>query len=953
MSRLTLGRLLGQLPLGWLGAIRPGSPGERYLTHEKIRASLGYFGNQVRFLPWIDGTVVDETTEMRESYRLMLREPAIKASFFKKVLSVAQLDLQVHPASDAPMDKEVADFVHDALAGCRGGTRRIVYAILAGAMMDGYSVSEKVWQLQDRGRWKGKITLKALKAKDTQWVDLIGDTYRNVTHVRDLRTSYSYAVDNFVVYSHLPLFESPLGMSDFRAAYRAFWIMDTAWKLRSIALERYSLPFFKGTYTDNSTRTALEEMLQQARGQGWVTFPKGADLQVVDLATKSAGDYEAAIRDLTAEMVLAIEGATLQTLQGTVANGRGNSQVHQDSAQLLTGFLAAEAGDAISDQLVPSLVDMNYPAAAYPKVTLSSVDDQGLLASLQVDEGLQKLGVALSQKEMYQKYSRQRPSDDSDVLKPPAPPAPEGQDAPGQPASSAQPQRGQLVRFADWDESKHPRGEHGRWTNKPDEETSSPTEKAAAGMRAHPRFTPREQLVRELEAQLETKEDELATLQKPGADFNRKQELTQQIEELRSRLANLGATPLPGRRPNLTTGAAASQEAANKRSPAGDTSPPLLTPTEKLKQGLKLELQKLKQIDQSQLNPVGKKFLQRYIEELEQNIKLIEHGDMRLTEQNLLRGRTRRGEAIVHQLERGELEHAAIAKMGTPERLREVLNRVIGNEKYRSMLGDEMIQRLRELADPANVGMMMTIAGVAAATQGTPAAPVIDVLLLALFGGQVKDISGDVYNAILDMSTAQSGADLDQAAEHLARGLSKAAEAAGFYAAGKAAGRIKKLPKVAKVLDDLKLKLARGTRLLTGGTEWVPHEPELAKKELAKLLGDYRKLNPEGKVETLPRPPGVTRDAAIDVATGNIIVYDDVPPAFRDGFLAEELHHYFQLKERNLIGKPSLSAKQSRELEADVTQRMRASGFKPYDARDYEPYTNVPRPPGVHGGDKR
>jgi hypothetical protein len=123
----------------------------------------------------------------------------------------------------------------------------------------------------------------------------------------------------------------------------------------------------------------------------------------------------------------------------------------------------------------------------------------------------------------------------------------------------------------------------------------------------------------------------------------------------------------------------------------------------------------------------------------------------------------------------------------TAQRLREVLNRVIGNEKYRSLLGDELIQRLRELADPANVATMLAVAGVAAASQGTPAAPLIDTVLLVLLGGQVKDVSGDIYNFILDMHTAQNGADLDQAAEHLARGLSKAAEAAGFYAAGKAA----------------------------------------------------------------------------------------------------------------------------------------------------------------------
>lgn len=413
-----LSGLLGKLPLGWLSKVRPGTPAAAELTHEKVRGSIAFSGNQVRFLPWIDGSTIEETTEMRLAYRQMLKEPAVKAAFWKKILSVAQLDIQIHPASDSPADKLVADFVHDVLTGCAGGTRRIVTNILAGALMDGFSVCEKVWRVQDRGRWRGKVVLKAVKAKDTQWLELLGDTYRNVLYVRDLRTSTCYPIDNFVHYAHQSLFETPLGQSDFRAAYRAYFIMQTAWQLRAIAMERYSLPMMKGTYKrgQDDLRDAIEQALEQARGQGWISLPEGAAVEVINLAAKWEADFQAAIRDLQADMVLAIEGATLQMLQGTVADGRGNSQVHQQGAEILAWYLSAEAAEVIKAQLIPTIVDLNFAGADYPTATLSSVNDADLANSLAVDKGLLDMGLPLSRKATYEKYSRQPPADPTDVL---------------------------------------------------------------------------------------------------------------------------------------------------------------------------------------------------------------------------------------------------------------------------------------------------------------------------------------------------------------------------------------------------------------------------------------------------------------------------------------------------------------------------------------------------------
>jgi hypothetical protein len=89
--------------------------------------------------------------------------------------------------------------------------------------------------------------------------------------------------------------------------------------------------------------------------------------------------------------------------------------------------------------------------------------------------------------------------------------------------------------------------------------------------------------------------------------------------------------------------------------------------------------------------------------------------------------------------------------------------------------------------------------------------------------------------------------------------------------------------------------------------------------------------------------------------TREIFVYDGVPPAFREGYLAEELHHYQQVRDAGYLGRTlqeieQLSPGFAARMELDVLARVRGSGFIPYDHRNYQPYTTVPRPPGVSGG---
>lgn len=423
-------RAVQAVPVKWLNPKR-GSVARDFLLKEKIRAYLSAYGSQTRFFPILD-SYTEETPEIRRHYPIMLRDPYVKSALFTKTLAVAALDPQVNPASQRRVDRKASDFNHYILTRPKSSTRKIAFAVIIHGLLAGYSVTELLWHPIESGRYKGKIGLAGVKAKDIRYLTLEGDMYRNVTGVRDHRAGMVYSPSNFLIWTNYPIYSSPIGMSDLRAAYRAFWLLDTAWRLRMIGLERFGLPVLKGSYTSADQQDQLEEQLPLLRSQSWITVPEGAQVEAMDLAARGTAEFQQAINDLREEIVVGITGAVLQMLQGQVSDGRGSSEVHKSTSELYQWWIAAEVGDLLSEQLAPPLTAFNYRGADSPLVTLGAVNDDSMQGALAIDSGLSQLGLELSKEELYRKYGRQKPVKKDDVL-PPISQQQQQQQQPGQP----------------------------------------------------------------------------------------------------------------------------------------------------------------------------------------------------------------------------------------------------------------------------------------------------------------------------------------------------------------------------------------------------------------------------------------------------------------------------------------------------------------------------------------
>ncbi len=429
------------------------------------------------FLPYQPDNLTDETGVMRRAYRQMLADPNIKAAILTKVFQVASLNLQVKPATDEPnkpkakppapgaaphaepaapdpdydakaaqyqKDRQAADLVDYCLSRrVDGRLRRTVESICLPALLFGYSVTEKVWATEQRGEWKGCWVPAALKSKAVD-EDLVPQTdeFRNVVNLLGVRYNGGQLFDpnDFLIAQHLPLFENPTGMSDLRAVYSRYWMLDTVLKIRAMGLEKRALPMLLGHYTSQQHKSSLEAALAQAKSSNWIAVPEGAKVEALNLAGMADEAFAAAIKDLKHDIFLGILFAVLQSIEGNTTDGRGNSKVHQEISNLPGWYLARLVEDTLQGQLVPEIVDYNIDGANYPVLALAlEIDEADLANAIKTDTGLQAIGVKLSKADAYERYGRTPPSDPEDELQPATPPggAPGGK--PGQPPSPPKP----------------------------------------------------------------------------------------------------------------------------------------------------------------------------------------------------------------------------------------------------------------------------------------------------------------------------------------------------------------------------------------------------------------------------------------------------------------------------------------------------------------------------------
>jgi hypothetical protein len=432
------GGLLGWMRriTGWPGAAEASRQTalQVKLESEEFRVNSGPSGITLPWLsPYMDEYTA-ETAAIRACYRKMLSDPNVAAAFDNVWLAVACQTLKIVPANRGkkPLDREVCDFVRWNLTErLAGGVPELVRSTIGHGMIDGYSLCLKEFEAEDSGRFRGKWPLAHLTPQDVEAnLALETDPQRNVVRIKGMRYNAGkhYSPSRFVHYRHKPLYNSPVGTSAFRAAYSSWWIRDTVTKLRAINAERRAVPFLLGTYQTTSQKPGLEQALQNVKSLAWASLPEGVKIEVTSIAGAADDIFQGFIKDCEHKIFLAIQGAMLQSLEGSVTDGRGNSQVHALTADLRALYLARCVCNILNgrDGLIRDIVDLNYVVEEYPTATLSHPNYGEMLQDLDIAERLHGLGLSLSKERLYERFGVEAPDlgQPDDVLVGSTPPPP-------------------------------------------------------------------------------------------------------------------------------------------------------------------------------------------------------------------------------------------------------------------------------------------------------------------------------------------------------------------------------------------------------------------------------------------------------------------------------------------------------------------------------------------------
>ena len=373
------------------------------------------------------GDFSHETMEMRRLYRAFLQsQPTAKAALVGKVAAVVSNELSFVPENpDDPTQKLEAEFCKKAWMAIEPGPALKLIDFAIALLTDGWAVSELHWAVGEKeDTLKDHWFVKELRSIDTNNIVPLCDQFRNILAFESWKdANRRYEPEAFMISQYLPMFESPTGTSDFRAAYVAIKARNDAIRLRMIFLTKYSGPFIQGEYTNAGLKNALYNELVEARAEKVIVTPMGTKINVVDLATTGTAEFKLAIEDFDKDIVISMHGSFLHMLEGNNGpDARGNSSIADKVSKGFQWLLAIYLETAIRNGFARPLMKYNFGEnRPVPYAKFEAISPEEVLQNLQIDAMLlNQLQLPLSRKQLYRNTNRQEPEDPNDALQPPA-----------------------------------------------------------------------------------------------------------------------------------------------------------------------------------------------------------------------------------------------------------------------------------------------------------------------------------------------------------------------------------------------------------------------------------------------------------------------------------------------------------------------------------------------------
>uniref|UniRef100_A0A6M3ITT5 Uncharacterized protein n=1 Tax=viral metagenome TaxID=1070528 RepID=A0A6M3ITT5_9ZZZZ len=267
------------------------------------------------------------------------------------------------------------------------------------------SVTEKVWYKIGKGKFAGKIGLKALKTREPFYYGFETDDFGNLredgvvyqgpTNV-DLNKllqnneksklsmgGYRLPVDKFVIYSYNKEFSNYYGQSDLRSAYRSWWSKEILIRFMNIYMERFGMPLAVGTYPKGLSKPdkdALNTVLDNIQAKYAITIPEDMKVELLGVGTGGENQYRSAIEmhnKFISRSILVPDLMGFNEMSGGGSYALGKK--HFDVFLWILQKLGRDVEETlVGEQIIKQLVDYNYNNVVdYPSFKFESITAEG------------------------------------------------------------------------------------------------------------------------------------------------------------------------------------------------------------------------------------------------------------------------------------------------------------------------------------------------------------------------------------------------------------------------------------------------------------------------------------------------------------------------------------------------------------------------------------------------
>lgn len=332
--------------------------------------------------------------------------------------SVAQLDIQVDAASDAPEDVEKADAIREWLK--RDELQEEVFDILD-AIGKGVSRTEIIWDTST-GQWQPE----RLEWRDPRWFTfdpIDGRTPLLRTDQGDVPlTPAKFICASIKAKSGLPIRSGLARLACWGWMFKSFTLRDWA-----IFTQTYGQPIRVGKYENGATpaeKDVLFGAVANIAGDCAAIIPQSMTIEFVEMksAAQSADLYLRRADWLDQQISKGVLGqtATTDAIAGGHAVGQEHRQVQEDIERADAKALSA----VLNRDLIRPWIDLQWgPQKAYPRLRVGRQDQKDIKVTVDALKTLVPMGLRVQKTDVADLLGFGDPDAGADVLAMPTPPA--------------------------------------------------------------------------------------------------------------------------------------------------------------------------------------------------------------------------------------------------------------------------------------------------------------------------------------------------------------------------------------------------------------------------------------------------------------------------------------------------------------------------------------------------